>query len=54
MIVLAGLLGGAFWGGMTARKRGGNRRDIAQYAAVHAIIWGIVGLFVTLGIDRMI
>ena len=54
MIVLAGVVLGGLWGGLTARKRGGNHRDIAQYATVHAIIWGIVGLFATIALERML
>ncbi len=54
MIVLAGLVFGALWGGLTARKRGGNRLDIAQYTAVGAIAGGLVGLFATIAIERML
>lgn len=54
MIIIAGLLGGAAWGAVTARKRGGNRFDIAQYAAVWGIIGALLGLVATIAIDRMI
>lgn len=54
MIILVGLVAGAFWGGMTARRRGGNRGDIAQYAAVWGIIGGILGTAATVGLDRML
>lgn len=54
MIVLAGIVLGALWGSYRAVKRGGNRLDIAQYAAVNAIIFGLVGLFVTIAVERMI
>jgi uncharacterized protein YqgC (DUF456 family) len=54
MIVLAGLLGGAAFGAWQAKRRGGNRLDMAQYGAVHGIIGAIVGLFVTIGIERML
>ena len=52
MIVLAGLALGALMGGNLARKRGGNRLDIAQYAAGFAIAFALLGLFVTIFIDR--
>lgn len=54
MIVIAGALGGALWGGMLARRRGGARADIAQYAAGFAIAGAILGLFATIAVDRML
>lgn len=53
MIVIFGAFAGAFWGIRSARKRGGDRKDLAQYAAVGAIAGGLVGLFVTIGVERM-
>ena len=32
MLVLAGFVGGALWGGYLAQRRKGNRLDILQYA----------------------
>ncbi len=52
MIVIAAALLGAVIGGMTARKRGGNKLDIAQYAAGYALAFVIVGLIATVVIDR--
>ena len=54
MIVIAAAVFGALIGGLTARKRGGNRLDIAQYAAGFSIFWSIVGLIATVVIDRLI
>ncbi len=54
MIVLAGLLIGALWGGWLAHRRKGSRMDIAQYAAGYAIAFAILGLFATLLIDRFV
>jgi hypothetical protein len=54
MIVLAGLVLGAVWGGLTARRRGGNRLDIAQYATVWGIIGALAGLFATIALERML
>ena len=53
MIVLAGLLAGAAWGAWLARRRGGTRADIAQYAAGFGIAFAILGLFLTIFIERM-
>ncbi len=53
MIVIACALIGAFLGFLTARKRGGNRLDMAQYAAGYAIAFMILGLFLTLLIERL-
>ena len=52
MIVLAGLGLGATWGALLARKRGGNRLDMAQYAAGFAIAFALLGVFVTIFIER--
>ena len=54
MFVFSGLLLGAVLGGLQARKRGGARLDIAQYAAAFAIAGAILGLFVTIFLDRML
>ncbi|MFO1176369.1 MAG: apolipoprotein acyltransferase [Paracoccaceae bacterium] len=54
MIVIACLFIGALVGVYSARRRQGTGFDIAQYAAVHAIMFGILGLFLTLLIDRLV
>ena len=53
MIVILGIVAGAVSGVRSARARGGNRKDIAQYGAVGAILGGLIGLFVTIGVERM-
>lgn len=52
MIILAFALVGAVIGGITAKRRGGQRLDIAQYAAGYAMAFAIVGLFVTVFLSR--
>ncbi len=52
MIVLGAVLVGAILGGLIARRRGGNRLDIAQYATAMAIALGLLGLFVTIFLAR--
>lgn len=54
MIVIGGLVLGALWGGLSAGRQGGKPADIAQYAAVYAIALGLVGLFVTIAIERFL
>lgn len=49
---LAGLLLGALLGALGARRQGGRRLDLLQWAAVGAIMGGIVGLFVLIFIER--
>ena len=53
MFVIIGALLGAVLGSMIARKRGGKRLDILQYGAVYAMIFAMLGLFVTLILHRM-
>lgn len=54
MFVIGGLLIGAIGGGLRARSRGGRPADIAQYAAVYGILFAIIGLFITIYLDRML
>lgn len=52
LYVLLGTVVGAVIGGFRARARGGNGFDIAQYAAVHALIGGVLMVFVTIWLLR--
>ena len=53
MIVIAAFLIGALLGWSTARSRKGSRLDMAQYAAGFGIAFAILGLFLTLLIERL-
>ena len=54
MIVILFALIGAIWGGLTARKRQGNRKDIAQYTAGYAMAFVVVGMILTVILDRLL
>ncbi|MFC2969060.1 apolipoprotein acyltransferase [Acidimangrovimonas pyrenivorans] len=54
MIVIAGLVLGALYGGFLARRRKGSGLDIAQYAAGYGILFAILGLFVTIIVERLV
>lgn len=54
MIVIIGFVLGLAWGGFLARRRGGNRLDIAQYASAYAIAFAIVGLILTVVLTRVL
>ena len=54
MIVIGGLVLGAVIGAMTARRRGGRWPDAAQYAAGFGICFGLIGLFVTIFLERVL
>ena len=54
MIVLLMSLAGALWGAFLARRRKGTRLDMAQYAAGFAILFAILGMFVTIFVERAI
>jgi hypothetical protein len=54
MIVILGALLGAIVGGITAYRRKGNRLDIAQYAAGYAMAFTVVGMILTVILDRML
>lgn len=52
MIYIPAALIGALIGGFTAKRRGGKGLDVAQYAAVYGIAFGLLGLIVTIILDR--
>ncbi|WP_299876039.1 apolipoprotein acyltransferase [uncultured Sulfitobacter sp.] len=52
IVIIMGLIG-AVIGGQTARKRQGNRKDIAQYAAGYGIAFMLAGLIITVLVDRL-
>ncbi|MES2664741.1 MAG: hypothetical protein V4712_01500 [Pseudomonadota bacterium] len=52
MIVIGGLILGALAGALTARKRGGKPADMAQYAAGYGIALSLIGLFLTIFLER--
>ncbi|MCZ4352430.1 hypothetical protein O4H61_07865 [Roseovarius aestuarii] len=54
MIILIAALTGAALGAVKAKKRNGQLSDILQYAAVHALMFTVLGLFATLLIDRQL
>ena len=54
MIVIVLALVGAVIGATTAKKRGGNGKDIAQYAAGYAAAFTVVGMIATVVIDRIL
>lgn len=51
--ILMTLLGGVI-GWRVAKKRGGNRLDIAQYVAAYGLAFAILGLFVGVIFDRLV
>jgi hypothetical protein len=53
VIVLAGLLGGGLYGAMLAKKREGSTLDMVQYGAGFGIAFGLLGLFLTIFLERM-
>jgi len=54
MITILGALAGAIWGAYLAKKRSGNRLDIAQYAASSAIAFGLLAMVVSIFLARLI
>jgi len=54
MIVIAAVLAGGVIGALTAKRRGGKPADMAQYAAGYAIALGLLGLFATIFLERML
>ncbi|MWD29792.1 apolipoprotein acyltransferase [Aquicoccus sp. SCR17] len=51
IVILAGLLGAAL-GALNAKRRGGRVPDMLQYAAGYGVAFAIIGLIITIAIDR--
>lgn len=49
---LTGFVFGAILGAFRARARGGKRLDMLQWGAAFAILFGLVGLFALIFIER--
>lgn len=54
MVFLAALALGAVYGAFIAKKRGGKTVDALQYAAGFGIAFGILGMFLTIFLERML
>lgn len=54
MIVLVAACVGALFGGFQAKRREGNRMDIAQYAVGYGIAFALVGLLITVILLRTV
>ena len=52
MFVWIAAIIGAIFGGFQAKRRGGNRLDIAQYAAGYGIAFFVAGLIIWIVIVR--
>lgn len=53
MIFYATTFIGAIYGAFLAKRRGGKGLDMLQYAAGFGILFAVIGLFITLGINRL-
>ncbi|SFQ34315.1 hypothetical protein SAMN05421853_10456 [Roseivivax halotolerans] len=54
MIVIVAALLGATFGGVTAKRRKGDRLDILQYATIYAIAFALAGLIVTIALEKIL
>lgn len=54
MIVILLAIAGALLGGITAKRRKGNKADIAQYAVGYAILFALIGLILTIVVEKSI
>lgn len=54
MIVIGSGLLGILLGVANAKRRKGNRLDMAQYGAAYAIAFMILGLFLTVILERLV
>jgi hypothetical protein len=52
MVILAGLVLGVLIGTVTAKRRGGKTLDILQYGAGFGIAFCLIGVFLTIVLER--
>ncbi|MCB1333042.1 MAG: apolipoprotein acyltransferase [Roseivivax sp.] len=52
MFVIAGAILGAILGALSARRRKGNGLDMAQYAAGYGILFAVIGMILTVVIEK--
>ncbi len=50
--MIGGAILGTLIGALTARKRGGKAADMAQYAAGYGIALTLLGVFITIFLER--
>ncbi|AUC55203.1 MAG: apolipoprotein acyltransferase [Sagittula sp.] len=53
MIVLIAALAGAIIGGLNAARLKGNKLDVVQYATIYAIAFALLGLILTIVIEKL-
>ena len=54
MIVIGGFVFGVILGASIALRRGGRKLDALQYAAAFGILFTLIGLFVTIFLERIL
>ena len=53
-MILAGALLGAIYGAFLARRREGSNLDVAHYAGIYAIVFGLLAVILRIGLDRLV
>ncbi len=54
MVILVSAVFGILLGGYQAKKRGGNLKDIAQYATAYGIAFTLLGFVIAIILDRTV
>lgn len=54
MLTILAASAGAIWGAYLAKKRGGNKKDIAQYAVSSALVFGLFAMVISVIFARFI
>jgi hypothetical protein len=53
MLTIACGVFGALLGALRARRAGGRLADLLHYAAVHGMVFALIGFFAAIAIDRI-
>ena len=53
-MIVAGVLLGAAYGALLARRREGSNLDMLHYAGIYAVLFGVLAVFLQIGLGRML
>ena len=53
-MIVIGVILGATYGALLARRREGTRLDMAHYAGIYAIVFGLLAVVLQIGLDRLV
>jgi hypothetical protein len=53
-VIVVGILLGAAYGALLARRREGSNLDMLHYGGIYAILFGVLAVFLQIGLGRFL